>query len=127
MEGTRPGGDPEKAPKAESKWTAGRTDLSREERRAVLAKTIEVAIRETFKNHCYRFDGQLYRQTKGGAIGLRLTGIVCRLVMDRWAHSLIQALETVGITLDMLAKYGQWREDRYRQTGPGANWRARGH
>merc|ERR1712105_280870 len=105
MEGTRPGGDLEKAPKAESKWTAGRIDLNREERRTVIAKVIEVAIRETFRNHCYRFDGQLYKQTKGGAIGLRLTGIMCRLVMDRWAHNLTEALEMVGITLDMLAKY----------------------
>ena len=36
-------------------------------------------------NHIYMFDGQAYLQTKGGAIGLRLTGLVARVVMDRWA------------------------------------------
>ena len=95
----------EEASKAESKWTTGKEQLSRGERRAIIAKVIEIAIRETFRNHVYRFDGQLFRQTKGGAIGLRLTGIVCRLVMDRWVTNLIKALDQVGITLDLLAKY----------------------
>ena len=63
----------------------GKERAHKDEQRSLIAKTIEIAIRETFRNHCYRFDGQLYRQTRGGAIGLRLTGIVCRLVMDRWA------------------------------------------
>ena len=60
----------EEASKTESKWTTGKEQLSRSERRAIIAKVIEIAIRETFKNHAYRFDGQLYRQMKGGAIGL---------------------------------------------------------
>jgi hypothetical protein len=36
----------------------------------------------------YIFDGQAYLQTEGGAIGLRLTGLVARVIMDRRAEKM---------------------------------------
>ena len=44
---------------------------------------MEISVIDIMKNHMFIFDGQAYLQTKGGAIGLRLTGIVATVVMDR--------------------------------------------
>ena len=33
----------------------------------------------------FMFDGKAYLQNEGGAIGLRLTGVVARIMMDRWS------------------------------------------
>ena len=73
--------------------------------KTIMSKVIEIAVLVTLKNHCYCFDGRIYRQRKSGAIGLRLTRIVCRLVMDRWAWALTTGLMCVRIELDMIAKY----------------------
>ena len=40
-----------------------------------------------------------------GAIGLRLTGVVARIVMDRWARLLKEALEKAEVPVHMLEKY----------------------
>ena len=67
-----------------TKWKTMTRDYTEDDKKKIIAKVIEVAIQEIFANHVYRFDGKLYRQKEGGAIGLRLTGIVARIVMDRW-------------------------------------------
>ena len=59
-------------------------EFTEDEKRMLLAKVIEIAIKTTFKNHLYQFEGQSYIQAKGGSIGLRLTGVVAKLVMNRW-------------------------------------------
>ena len=60
-----------------------------------MEKVLEVAVRATFKNHIYTYGNQLYRKRKGGAIGLRLTGIVARIVMDGWAKLILERLAQV--------------------------------
>ena len=65
---------------------------------------LEVAIKATFKNHVYVYRNYLYRQRKGGAIGLRLTEIVARIVMDRWARLFRKALKEAGVEEHLLEK-----------------------
>ena len=52
------------------------------------AKTIMVAIRVCFNEQIYEFKGELFRQVLGGAISMRLTGEVARVIMDRWAEKI---------------------------------------
>ena len=40
------------------------------------------AITAMFRNHVYTYRSSLYKQTKGGGIGLRLTGVVESIVME---------------------------------------------
>ena len=89
----------------DSRWVDVREPVSKEERKKVFAKVLEVAIKATFKNHIYTYKNELYRQNKGGAIGLRLTGVVARIVMDRWARLLKEALEKAEVPVHMLEKY----------------------
>ena len=54
------------------------------QKKRMLAKTMETAVRTVMKNHLYRFDGQVFKQTSGGPIGLELTQVLARLVMLWW-------------------------------------------
>ena len=67
----------------ESLWGLSPESYSEKMKKRILAKVIEVAILTVLENHYYTFAGKLYKQGKGCPIGLRLSGIVCRIVMDR--------------------------------------------
>ena len=67
-----------------TKWHFNKTDFSEKEKKELLAKVIEIAIKTTFRNHLYQFEGKCYVQAEGGSIGLRLTGVVAKLVMSYW-------------------------------------------
>ena len=58
--------------------------VSYREKRRMVARLIELAVRTCFNNHVYRFNGRYYLQKKGGAIGLRLTGVVAEISMAAW-------------------------------------------
>ena len=100
--GARMDCEPPKDP--ESRWQYPRPPRG-QERRKLMGKVLEVAIKATFKNHIYLYRNELYRQKAGGAIGLRLTGIVARIVMDRWARVFSITLKEAEIILHMLRKY----------------------
>ena len=51
------------------------------------------------------YRNKYYRQKAGGAIGLRLTGVVARIVMDRWAREFLVTLGRAGMDVHMLRKY----------------------
>ena len=70
-----------------------------------VANVLEIAICSMFSNHVYRYGGRIYKQTKGGPIGLRLTGVVARVVMDRWARKFTNHLRQAQIVLQLLVKY----------------------
>ena len=55
------------------------------EKRLLAVKTIIVAIRVYFGEHIYEFKGELFTQLVGGLIGVKLTGKVASIIMDRWA------------------------------------------
>ena len=71
----------------------------------ILAKTLEIGVKQIMKNHLYQFNGITYRQGKGGAIGLRLTGTVARIIMDRWAIRMTSDLESNLLNIYLLTKY----------------------
>ena len=74
--GSRQDPEPPKTAKDPAKnWTFP-GEVPPESRRKLLGKVIEVAIRTTFSNHVYLYNNKLYKQTRGGSIGLRLTGVV---------------------------------------------------
>ena len=93
-------------PSDDSKWAP--TDpnkLTRQQKRVILSKVFKVAVRCVFKNHQYQFKGQTYRQTDGAPIGLRLTSIVARIVMDQWAAEFLVKTQDANINLHMFTKY----------------------
>ena len=71
----------------------------------MIGKVVEVAIKTTFGNHIYLFHNKLFKQLKGGPIGLRLTGVVARIVMDQWARRFREVLENNQVTVHLFRKY----------------------
>ena len=85
--------------KPKFKWTDKLEPATDEDKRKLIAKVRKVAVRTIFSHHVYKFGGKFYRQTEGGPIGLRLTGVVAQLVMDRWAKQFLKRLSDAGITV----------------------------
>ena len=89
-----------------SKWApTDMSGLSDKDKRKILAKIIKISIKTVFKNHMYKFKGRTYRQSAGGAIGLRLTSIVARVIMDNWAMLFLQKLVEAKMDVYLLVKY----------------------
>ena len=76
-----------------------------EEQKVLLSKVVQVALEATFSNHIYQYQNNLYRQSKGGGIGARITGVVARVVMDLWMDLIQQNLKENGIKIYLLTKY----------------------
>ena len=74
-------------------------------------------VKLVFDTLFYEWDGSVYRQKSGGPIGLRSTGVVCRVVMDFWRTELTTAISKMDslkiintvsyetITIRLLRKY----------------------
>ena len=105
-----------------SKWTAIVTNINEEDKAKLVGKVIEIAIREIMGNHMYSFDGQTYLQTEGGAIGLRLTGLVARVVMDHWAVLMRRKMTINKIETIMMSKYVDDVFTILVHIGEGARW-----
>ena len=71
----------------------------------MMGKVIEIAIKASFRNHIHTFRIELYRQKKGGAIGLRLTRFIARIVMDKWVARFREALKSGKVREYLLEKY----------------------
>ena len=69
-----------------------------------MAKVLEVMITTCFRTHIYRWNNEVRRQAKGGAIGLRATGSVARATMDWWIREFRKRLEAAGIKVWLLKK-----------------------
>jgi hypothetical protein len=89
----------------DTKWTTTSTVPTKQEERLITAKVLEVAVRMILRHHIYKFGNKFYRQRTGGPMGLKLMGIVARIVMDIWARTLQTKLAESLITLEMLVKY----------------------
>ena len=87
-----------------SMWTAPPA-LTEPQKKRVLAAVVQIVVLVVFQNHCYKFKGRTYRQSRGGAIGLRLTSLVARIVMDAWAGMFLMKLDRVGFRIFAFMKY----------------------
>ena len=54
-------------------------EIVKEMVKEMLGKAIEIGVRAVMENNIYRFGGEIRRQSKGGAIGVKMTGNVWSL------------------------------------------------
>ena len=76
-----------------SKWDSYKGYYTARDKKLLVAKCIQSGIEISFKNHIYWYHGELFKQIRGGAIGARLTGVVARIVMDKWEEKLRVSIE----------------------------------
>ena len=70
-----------------------------------MAKVVQIYLETLFGSHIYQCSNTLYRQTTGGAISARITGIVARILMNRWADAFTDRLRKAGVDIPLLVKY----------------------
>ena len=70
-----------------------------------MRKVGELATVSTFSHHYYKWETRIFRQVKGGGIGLRGTGCLARHTMDHFVEKFIGNLQSQGIDLLLLSKY----------------------
>ena len=67
------------------------------EKRRLFTTMLKIVVTFMMKNHVYTFDGKYYRQVKGGPIGLRLTGVLAKLVMIEFSRRWKQVTDKLGM------------------------------
>ena len=86
-------------------WKKHPDSFSPQEKRKLLGKVVEILVKVTFENHFYKWNNNIYRQTRGGPIGLRAAQSLARIIMDFWLQECKQKLMSGGIVTKLLDKY----------------------
>ena len=71
--------------------------------RLLMAAAIRIGVLAVFEMHVYAFGGHEFKQSDGGPIGLRFTGVLARIRVNHWANKVINILESNNIKV-LLAK-----------------------
>ena len=107
--GTQPGmtsqGMMGKEEEIEKQWAFKSKRISEEQKKEIVARVVEIAIRIVFENFCYDFGGKIYLQMFGGPIGARLTMACARVVMTEWGERYMEVLEKAGVVTTLLKIY----------------------
>ena len=80
-------------------WKGKRKTPSIIQKKKMLARAMEVAVRTILSNHLYQFDGRVYKQQSGGPIGLEITGVLARCAMLWWDRAYLRKLKQLEIDL----------------------------
>ena len=71
----------------------------------MMSFAIGVSLRHVLKNHIFRFNNKIYKQTKGGAIGVGVAGDVANVFMIWWDRKLNQMLKQSDIEVQLNSRY----------------------
>ena len=80
-------------------------ELSELQKKKVIARVLQVAVKTMFRTHVYKFDTKYYLQQQGGPIGLRATCAVARLTMIMWDRMWLELVTEMGLTVEEAARY----------------------
>ena len=86
-------------------WIFPNVELSELQKRKVIARVLQVAVKTMFRTHVYKFDTKYYLQQQGGPIGLRATCAVARLTMIMWDRMWLELVTEMGLTVEEAARY----------------------
>ena len=71
----------------------------------MLSEALRVAIEYIMKNHIYKFNNTIKKQTQGGPIGLELTGELAAIFMMWWDKELLRRVHQLGIEVVLYKRY----------------------
>ena len=74
-------------------------------RRIMLREALRVVLTVIMKNHLYTFDNEIRKQTKGGPIGLKLTGVLAQIFMMWWGKEFAARLDEMSVVVRMNKRY----------------------
>ena len=73
--------------------------------RKMFCEAIGIMIERTMGMHDFQMDGDIYRQSEGGSIGMDLTGVVSDVYMCEWDRQLISGMEAESIVVKLYKRY----------------------
>ena len=73
--------------------------------RKLFCWAIEIMVVKTMEMHDFQFDGDIYRQSSGGSIGLDLTGVISDIYMSEWDRQLIQKMTDDSMQVRLYKRY----------------------
>ena len=86
-------------------WTGKRKEPTNLQKKRMVARSMEIAVKTILSNHLYQMDGKVFRQQTGGHIGLEITGVLSRLVMLWWDKMFLHKLDKLGILMMIYKRY----------------------
>ena len=89
----------------QEQWRFPDVVITDEERRDVIATVVSIAVKELFKNHLYTFGNKVFRQTSGGAIGLRATCAIARITMNVWDNLWGRKIRELNLRQELYTRY----------------------
>ena len=101
-------GSESKKKKRHGPWTFPRKTPGKLSTRKMFSVAIEIMVARTIALHDYQFKEEIFRQTKGGAIGLDLTGEVAEVYMGWWDRQMLERMANNGL---MSIVYKRFRDD----------------
>ena len=88
----------------------------------MFVEAMRVVLKALLETHVYEFAGEMRRQTKGGPIGMELTGVVAQVFMVWWDKQFIQKLDQINIKLKLHERYVDDSNLATKQTEKGARY-----
>ena len=86
-------------------WIFPKVKLTGSEKIDIIAQVNKIITETMFKTHVYTFGGQIFRQAKGGPIGLRSTCSVARLVMKIWDDKWLTRMREMMVRIEAATRY----------------------
>ena len=84
--GTRPGmreeGPRRKETVDQEQWVFSKVVFTKKEEQQLIIEVLKIAVKTLFTKQFYTFGGRMFRQSKGGPIGLRATCAIDRAIMQ---------------------------------------------
>ena len=88
------------------KWNFLNThEPSQRQIKTIVALVFKYMMKQVFSGHVYLFKGKIYLQTKGGPIGLEMSGSIARLVLLWFDKTLLQILKANNIKIYMYKRF----------------------
>ena len=85
--------------KNDEMWKFSHFEPTKEEKKKLLAKGVEIAVKMMYNSHLYTFGGKVYKQRSGAPIGLRGSGASLRIIMNLWDSKVLDLLENINWTV----------------------------
>ena len=74
-------------------------------KKTMVSEALRVAIEYIMKNHIYRFNDTIKKQSQGGPIGLELTGELAAVFMMWWDRELLRRVHMLGLEVVLYKRY----------------------
>ena len=88
----------------------------------MFVEAMRVVLKALLETHVYEFAGEMRRQTKGGPIGMELTGVIAQIFMVWWDRQFVHKLEQINIRLKLHERYTDDSNVVAKQTEKGARY-----